>query len=144
MGPEVFKNDEVVEVEMKCQNNLLPELFPNAPNTVTYKGKVCGHADYDEKDSIRILGDQQMPVRVIAFRNILKVNGKKFTYTPSVKPTKVAKSKGPEEVKIKGSKGNEYILKIFEDGRKICSCPGYGFRGHCKHVDEYNERMAKK
>lgn len=30
---------------------------------------------------------------------------------------------------VKGSKGNIYTI---EDGK--CSCPGYTFRGNCKHV----------
>jgi|TARA_B100001094_G_C18178176_1_gene799212 hypothetical protein len=30
---------------------------------------------------------------------------------------------------VKGSKGNTYTI---EDGK--CSCPGYTFRGDCKHV----------
>lgn len=32
---------------------------------------------------------------------------------------------------VKGSKGNTYTI---EDGK--CSCPGYTFRGDCKHVKE--------
>ena len=42
----------------------------------------------------------------------------------------------PEELSkdvivVKGSKGNTYTI---EDGK--CSCPGYTFRGNCKHVKE--------
>jgi len=32
---------------------------------------------------------------------------------------------------VKGSKGNTYTI---EDGK--CSCPGFTFRGNCKHVKE--------
>ena len=42
----------------------------------------------------------------------------------------------PEEfskdiIVVKGSKGNTYTI---EDGK--CSCPGFTFRGNCKHVNE--------
>lgn len=42
----------------------------------------------------------------------------------------------PEEfskdvIVVKGSKGNTYTI---EDGK--CSCPGYTYRGNCKHVKE--------
>jgi hypothetical protein len=44
----------------------------------------------------------------------------------------------PEElpsdaIQVKGSKGNVYTII---DGK--CSCPGYTFRGDCKHVKEIN------
>lgn len=35
--------------------------------------------------------------------------------------------------KIKGSKGNIYTLRKMSDGRVVCSCPGFRWRGKCKH-----------
>lgn len=34
-------------------------------------------------------------------------------------------------IQVKGSNGNVYTI---EDGK--CSCPGFTFRGNCKHVQE--------
>lgn len=36
---------------------------------------------------------------------------------------------------VKGSKGNVYTVTE-EDGKVTCTCPGYTYRGHCKHVDQ--------
>lgn len=36
-------------------------------------------------------------------------------------------------VEIKGSKGNSYFV---DPEAKTCTCPGFTFRGDCKHVKE--------
>jgi len=36
-----------------------------------------------------------------------------------------------DAIQVKGSNGNVYTI---EDGK--CSCPGFTFRGNCKHVKE--------
>ena len=38
----------------------------------------------------------------------------------------------PDVTVVKGSNGKTYTI---EDGK--CSCPGYTFRGNCKHVKEH-------
>jgi hypothetical protein len=38
-----------------------------------------------------------------------------------------------ETWKFTGSKGNEYVVQKI-DGQLSCSCPGYRFRGDCKHL----------
>lgn len=40
-----------------------------------------------------------------------------------------------ERWEVQGSKGNTYIVERV-DGVLQCSCPGFGFRGHCRHVEE--------
>jgi hypothetical protein len=38
-----------------------------------------------------------------------------------------------ETWKVDGSKGNSYVVQKI-DGQLSCSCPGYRFRGDCKHL----------
>ena len=40
-----------------------------------------------------------------------------------------------EEVKVEGSKGNTYtVRKEATTGQLTCSCPGFKYRGKCKHL----------
>lgn len=127
--------DEEVTIEMEYLSPRLPDVFGEQPTTLTFTGKVVGSADYDPKDSLRITGDQRMPIRVITFAKIVKFNGQPFKYTPTLDPKKPAQ---PKVVQVEGSKpGKFYTITIKEDGSKSCSCPGFGFRGSCKHIDNY-------
>ena len=36
---------------------------------------------------------------------------------------------------VKGSKGNEYLV-IRQKGLYNCSCPGFTYRKHCRHITE--------
>ena len=52
------------------------------------------------------------------------------------------------EWKVRGSKGDEYIVKRNQsDSRQIffsCTCPGYGWRGKCKHIDSIKKQIEAK
>lgn len=43
-----------------------------------------------------------------------------------------------ERVEFEGSNGSKYYVTD-NDGILSCTCPGYKFRGHCKHVKEVEE-----
>jgi len=68
------------------------------------------------------------------FKNPIKgfdKRGRKFvTVTPN--PFKVKAQSNL--ITVKGSKGNEYTIDPEE---KTCTCPGFTFRGACKHVAEH-------
>lgn len=48
----------------------------------------------------------------------------KFTANPGIKVWTVT-----------GSKGNEYTVKC-QDGQYSCTCPGFMYRKHCRHITE--------
>lgn len=69
-------------------------------------------------------------------------SGRKFEL---VDPNPFDSAKAPEEgttkpieniVEITGSKGNVYYL---DKDNKTCTCPGYTYRGACKHTKELEE-----
>jgi hypothetical protein len=41
-------------------------------------------------------------------------------------------------ITVEGSKGNTYEVNLDEEK---CSCPGYTYRGHCKHIDLAKSRV---
>jgi hypothetical protein len=58
--------------------------------------------------------------------------GRKFeSITPS--PFKVKTQSNL--IKVKGSKGNEYTI---DPDAKTCTCPGFQFRGACKHLASHS------
>jgi hypothetical protein len=42
-------------------------------------------------------------------------------------------------VEVKGSKGQTYVV---DPEAKTCTCPGYTFRGNCKHVVDILDEMT--
>jgi len=65
------------------------------------------------------------------FKNPIKgfdKRGRKFaTVTPNPFKVKVQSNL----IKVKGSKGNEYTI---DTDAQTCNCPGFTFRGACKHL----------
>ena len=57
--------------------------------------------------------------------------GRKFA-TVNPNPFKVVKEKSTI-IKVSGSKGNIYSI---DTETKTCTCPGYMYRGSCKHIME--------
>lgn len=41
---------------------------------------------------------------------------------------------------VAGSKGNKYLVNL-NAGHWSCTCPGFGFRHRCRHVDEIAEKV---
>ena len=59
--------------------------------------------------------------------------GRKFvTVTPN--PFKVKTQSN--QIKVKGSNGKEYTI---DTDAQTCNCPGFTFRGACKHLAEYGQ-----
>ena len=97
------------------------------PEFNEYTGTVV-HQKWYGDDKIGLTTDMpHFPVRVLSRENIVEVSGAKFDY----EPVKSAR----ETITVQGSKGNTYIVTK-ENGKATCTCPGYGFRKTCKHIQE--------
>ena len=58
----------------------------------------------------------------------------RFDMGLKTEPEVVAETKG-QTWRVTGSKGNDYVVAL-SNGAWTCSCPGHGFRGRCRHVDQ--------
>ena len=57
--------------------------------------------------------------------------GRKFIPLDPNPFTEPEQAPEPMVVEVKGSKGNSYFVNIEE---RTCTCPGFTYRGSCKHV----------
>jgi len=57
--------------------------------------------------------------------------GRKFEKVQNLFKANVVET-DPNVIEVAGSKGNVYHVNTVE---KSCDCPGYTFRGKCKHVE---------
>jgi hypothetical protein len=67
------------------------------------------------------------------FKNPIKGFDKRGRKFESVTPNPFKVKTQSNLIKVKGSKGNEYTIDI---DAQTCNCPGFTFRGACKHLAE--------
>lgn len=120
------------EVTIKVRNALydVRHRYANGyvgPEFSEYTGTIVREKFFANDEIGITTGDPRFPFRRINRSRIVEVGGAKIDYTP-IKSDKITKT-------VQGSKGNTYIVTK-ENGKVSCSCPGYGFRKTCKHIQE--------
>jgi len=98
--------------------------------TTVWDGNYANHVYLLSDDKSKMIGylrDGTLTAKI--FKNPIgfDTRGRKFEVLERIKP----KAKVTEHV---GSKGDIYYVTE-EDGHKSCSCPGYIYRGSCKHIN---------
>ena len=95
------------------------------------------YKDFDLPESILYLeGDLLYATKHVNTPIRIDRRGRKFE---ELKGVEMPDLNSLVEVKeVKGSKGNTYYITMSDD--PTCSCPGYTFRGNCKHVKELNDK----
>lgn len=104
-----------------------PRMVPPQPDFHEYEGEVLNPFKWLSDREFCITGDASWPIRVISMdmvEDILMLKGK-FKEIDT----------GSKVYKVKGSKGNTYIVTRNAKGWN-CTCPGHQFRRQCKHVSE--------
>ena len=66
-------------------------------------------------------------------RKFQKVNADAFTNLGAILDAIKAPERDPDVVEVQGSKGNVYYVNKVEG---TCTCPGFTYRGKCKHIEE--------
>ena len=61
--------------------------------------------------------------------------GRKFERLDPNPFAELEEKKEPMVIEVQGSKGAVYRVNVES---KTCSCPGYTYRGNCKHVEALN------
>jgi len=92
-----------------------------------YTGTVVYEKWYKPNQVGLTTGQDWFPVRVVERHRIVEVNDLPVDYTEPASDR--------IEKKVQGSKGNEYTV-VKEYGKSTCTCPGFTFRGQCKHLLE--------
>jgi len=94
--------------------------------------EVTDWGDYPVKNGIYHVNSagQLVQHNDVVFKNPIKQFSK--SYRKFVKIGERPEEFSKNVIVVNGSKGNTYTI---EDGK--CSCPGFTFRGDCKHVKEH-------
>lgn len=83
-------------------------------------------------DGDRIVAFQRGGNAPYYFKKPIRISVRGRTFKPAVpSPFKVVKAN--DTIEVTGSKGQIYTVNTVE---KTCTCPGYIYRGQCKHIKD--------
>ena len=119
-------------VTIKVENVMWPYKDRYMPGVIRdefnyYTGTVVYEKWYKPNQVGLTTGQDWFPVRVVERHRIVEVNDLPVDYTEPASDR--------IEKKVQGSKGNEYTV-VKEYDKSTCTCPGFTFRGQCKHLLE--------
>ena len=120
------------EVSLKVENIMWPMRDRYASGVIRdefnyYTGTVVYEKWYKPNEVGLTTGQDWFPVRRLQRERIVEVNDLPVDYSEPA-------SDRIEKIII-GSKGNEYTV-VKEYGKSTCTCPGFTYRGQCKHLME--------
>ena len=120
------------KVTIKVNNILWPHrhLYASGvagPEFHMYSGTVMREKWFDSDEIGLTTNNPDFTFRRIKRHRIVEVNNKQVDYAMPVEEKRI-------EITVQGSKGNSYTV-VKEKGKKSCTCPGFGFRRTCKHIE---------
>ena len=84
--------------------------------------------------------------KLVQFKQPIKIDIRGRKFQPVAARWKYKGAEEPKSAnptwKIAGSKGAEYVVELV-DNVYTCTCPGFKFRGACRHVTEVENEQTK-
>ena len=109
--------------------------------TTVWDGNVPNHIYLLSTDKSKLFGYVRRGTEAaVTFKKPLPFDqrGRKFVEVKELGEVDINDFKG-ERWEFTGSKGDAYIVQRV-DGVLSCSCPGFTYRGECKHVKQIEEQ----
>jgi hypothetical protein len=115
----------VMQMKLKVYNTTYERrtsYFFEIPEFNFYDGEEV-KVKWAKPEELAIKTDDEVGLRIIQRKNIREIDGKPYSFEVKAKK---------EEVRlVQGSNG-----KVYEVTSHSCTCPGFTFRGTCKHVNQ--------
>jgi hypothetical protein len=97
---------------------------------IIHEGEVVNSHPMDAPNTFNILtGRPEFPEAQVALRNVVELEILKG------KAAEKLKAHPDHEWRVKGSKGNEYVVREI-DMVYTCTCPGFHYRRMCHHISD--------
>lgn len=112
--------------------------LPNEKTITEEKVNVVKSAKWDNPNTFRIKRSSKWnPAGVIELKNVtdLYIDGK---------PAKQVDEQQDQNITIEGSGNKKYTVTIEDGEPKYCTCPGFKYRGSCRHLKEAANKIKQK
>lgn len=118
----------VVKVRAKFHQG--PSMIPTQAAFTVFEGKILPSYKWLTDREFCMSGDKDFPIRVISMNAIEDIQ----LLSGELKEVNTDN----EVFIVDGSKGNKYTVTRSK-AKWTCTCPGFGFRGQCKHISELSK-----
>jgi len=105
-----------------------------------FEGKIVLEKWFQPNEIGLTTNQKHFPMRVIQKERIVEIDGKESKFDSQ--SLQAEQDSERRTITVKGSKGTLYQVEVGGKERPRCSCPGYQFRSHCRHITEATAEAA--
>ena len=106
--------------------------WPNHTYLVSAGGKLLAYVKEGTKEAIKLSGNIAFDKR---YRKFVKVENPELSA--------LAITEKGAGIEVKSESGKTYYITKGNKGL-VCNCVGFGFRGKCKHIEQFNKESEEK